>query len=92
MEKRYSIFDIYSNNHPFRDQFYKEMLIFDYVIDIKDLWHFDRVSAYFSDTSQNFPVHKVSFWIGRLMYYEQIKVIIRQAWSLQQNRRHYQRG
>ena len=43
MEKRYSIFDIHSNIHPFRDQFYKEMLIFDYVIDIKDLWHFDRV-------------------------------------------------
>ena len=37
----------------------------------KDLWHFDRVSAYFSDASQNFPVHKIwliSFWIGRLMY------------------------
>ena len=36
----------------------------------------------FSDASQNFPMHKtslVSFWIGRLMYYEQIKVIIRQA-------------
>ena len=37
----------------------------------KDLWHLDRVSAYFSDASQNFPMHKislVSFWIGRLMY------------------------
>ena len=37
----------------------------------KDLWHFDRVSAYFSDASQNFPMHNislVSFWIGRLMY------------------------
>ena len=51
-------------------------------IDKKDLWHFDRVSAYFSDAAQNFPMHKrslVSFWIGRLMYYERIKVIIRQA-------------
>ena len=40
-----------------------------------DLWHFDRVSAYFSDASQNFPMHKislVSFW----MYLEQIKVTI----------------
>ena len=48
----------------------------------KDLWHFDRVSAYFSDASQNFPMHKISlasFWIGWLMYKEQIKVIIRQA-------------
>ena len=48
----------------------------------KDLWHFDRVSAYFSDTSQNFQMHKislVSFWIERLMYKEWIKVIIRQA-------------
>ena len=48
----------------------------------KDLWHFDRVSAYFSDASQNFPMHKislVSFWIGNLMYKEQIKVMIRQA-------------
>ena len=38
---------------------------------IKDLWHFDRVSAYFSDASQNFPMYKislVSFLIGRLMY------------------------
>ena len=37
----------------------------------KDLWHFDRVSAYFSDASQIFPLHKISlvfFWIGRLMY------------------------
>ena len=37
----------------------------------KDLWHFDRVSAYFSDASQNFPMHMislVSFLIGRLMY------------------------
>ena len=37
----------------------------------KDLWHFDRVSAYFSDASQIFPMHKISlvfFWIGRLMY------------------------
>ena len=49
---------------------------------LKDLWHFDRVSAYFSDASQNVPMHKislVSFWIGRLMYKERIKVIIRQA-------------
>ena len=48
----------------------------------KDLWHFDRVSAYFSDASQIFPMHKKSllfFWIGRIMYEEQIKVIIRQA-------------
>ena len=47
-----------------------------------ELWHFDRISAYFSDASQNFPMHKispVSFWIGRLVYLEQIKVIIRQA-------------
>ena len=38
---------------------------------MKDLWHFDRVSAYFSDASQIFPMHKISlvfFWIGRLMY------------------------
>ena len=49
---------------------------------VKDLWHFDRVSAYFSDASQNFPMHNISlvfFWIGRLMYKERIKVIIRQA-------------
>ena len=49
---------------------------------LKDLWHFNRVSAYFSDASQNFPMHKislVSFWIGRLMYSERIKVIIRQT-------------
>ena len=26
----------------------------------KDLGHFDRVSAYFSDASQNFPTHKIS--------------------------------
>ena len=48
----------------------------------KDLWHFERISAYFSDASQNFPMYKislVSFWIWRLMYYERIKVIIRQA-------------
>ena len=48
----------------------------------KDLWHFDRVSAYFSDASQNFSIHKispVSFWIGRLTYKERIKLIIRQA-------------
>ena len=48
----------------------------------KDLWHFDRVSAYFSDASQNFLMHKisqVSFWIGLLMYKEQIKLLIRQA-------------
>ena len=48
----------------------------------KDLWHFDRVSAYFSNASQNFPMHNISmvfFWIGRLMYKEQIKIIIRQA-------------
>ena len=25
----------------------------------KDLGHFDRVSAYFSDASQNFPTHKI---------------------------------
>ena len=40
-----------------------------------DLWHFDMVSAYFSDASQNFLMHKislVSFWIGRLMYKERI--------------------
>ena len=40
------------------------------------------VSAYFSDASQNFPMHKlslVSFWIGRFMYKKRIKVIIRQA-------------
>ena len=49
---------------------------------LKDLWHFDRVSAYFSDASQNFPIHKislVSFWMGSLMYKEWIKVKIRQA-------------
>ena len=37
----------------------------------KDLWHFDRVSAYFSDASQIFPIHKISlvfFWIWHLMY------------------------
>ena len=28
--------------------------------DIKDLLHFDRVSAYFSNASQNFPMHKIS--------------------------------
>ena len=27
---------------------------------VKDLCHFDRVSAYFSDASQNFPMHKIS--------------------------------
>ena len=40
-------------------------------VNAKDLWHFDRVSAYFSDASQIFPMHKISlvfFWIGRLMY------------------------
>ena len=26
----------------------------------KDLWHFDRVSAYFSDAFQNCPMHKIS--------------------------------
>ena len=26
----------------------------------KDLWHFDRVYAYFSDAIQNFPMHKIS--------------------------------
>ena len=49
---------------------------------LKDLWHFDRVSAYFSEASQIFPMHKISlvfFWIGRFMYWERIKVIIRQA-------------
>ena len=49
---------------------------------LKELWHFDGVSAYFSDASQNFPMHKislVSFLIGRLMYFERIKVIIRHA-------------
>ena len=48
----------------------------------KDLWHFDRLSAYFSDASQNFPMYKISlvfFWIGSLMYKERIKVIIRHA-------------
>ena len=38
---------------------------------VKDLWHFDRVSAYFSDASQIFLMHKISlvfFWIGRLMH------------------------
>ena len=51
-------------------------------LNVKDLWHFDRVSAYFSDASRNSPMHKISlasFWIGRLMYEERIKVIIRQA-------------
>ena len=46
------------------------------------LWHFDRVSAYFSDASQNFPMHKISLvflLIGRLMYLERIKVIVRRA-------------
>ena len=43
----------------------------------KDLWHFDRVSAYFSDAFQNFPMHKislVSFWIGRLVYCKRIRL------------------
>ena len=26
----------------------------------KDLWHFDMVSAYSSDASQNFPMHNIS--------------------------------
>ena len=26
----------------------------------KDLWHFEREYAYFSDSSKNFPMHKVS--------------------------------
>ena len=37
----------------------------------KALWRFDRVYAYFSDASQNFPMHKISlvtFWMGCLMY------------------------
>ena len=49
---------------------------------VKDLWHFDRVSAYFSDASQTFQTHKislVSFWMWRLLYKERIKDIIRQA-------------
>ena len=36
------------------------------------------VPAYFSDASQNFPLPKiilVSYWKGRLMYKERIKVI-----------------
>ena len=36
----------------------------------KDLWRFDRVSAYFSDASQSFPKHKISlvtYWIGCLI-------------------------
>ena len=48
----------------------------------KDLWHFEGVSAYFSDFSQNVPMHKIwliSFWIGRLMYKDRIKVKIRQV-------------
>ena len=55
----------------------------------EDLWHFDRVSAYFSDASKNFPMHKtslVSFWIGRLVYKERIKVKIRQADPYDKNR------
>ena len=33
MEKKRSIFDIHFNNRPFRDQIYKEMLTFYFVID-----------------------------------------------------------
>ena len=29
-----------------------------YNFSLKDLWLFDRVSAYFLDASQNFPLHK----------------------------------
>ena len=32
-KQRCSIFDIHSNIHPYCDQFYKEMLIFYFVID-----------------------------------------------------------
>ena len=42
----------------------------------------DRVSAYFSDASQNVRMYKislVSFWIECLMYWERTKVIVRQA-------------
>ena len=62
--------------------FSKSIICFQKVKVLKDLWHFGRVSAYFSDASQNFPMHKISlvlFWIGRLMYQERINVIIRQA-------------
>ena len=41
------------------------------LLQAKDLWHFDRVSAYFSDASQIFPMNKISlvfFWIGHMMY------------------------
>ena len=40
-------------------------LILKFIYFIKDLRHFDRVSAYFSDASQNFPMYITGILLNR---------------------------